>query len=352
MDFTRDSTAETVSDVIDSVLQRHESIWDAALAGVGGFETSLWASLAESGLLALPLTEASGGDDVAVGGLMPIPTALGHAAAVTPAIGTLIAGLAPLAQRAPELAAELGAKVQAGGWLATAVNEPGAALTDTPHTSVSGGTLSGIKTGVLHAEGASAILVSADVGVVVVPADAPGVRITRTTSSSGWGEYAVEFTDVAADAIIDGDPSWLQQHHSLGLAAYADGLIAGAMKLTATHVSERIQFDKPIGTFQAVQQQLADIYVVARSMTLATTSAGWRLTEGLDAGTDLALSGYWLAQEIPATMRTMIHLHGGVGVDLTYPLHRYFSIAKDLARLVGGPTGRLDALAQQVEAGA
>ncbi|WP_240498215.1 acyl-CoA dehydrogenase family protein [Williamsia sp. 1135] len=352
MDFTRDSTAETVSDVIDSVLQRHESIWDAALADVGGFETPLWASLAESGLLALPLPEASGGDDVAVGGLIPIPTALGHAAAVTPAIGTLIAGLAPLAQRAPELAAELGAKVQAGGWLATAISEPGAALTDTPHTSVSGGTLSGIKTGVLHAEGASAILVSADVGVVVVPADAPGVRITRTTSSSGWGEYAVAFTDVAADTIIDGDPTWLHQHHSLGLAAYADGLIAGAMKLTATHVSERIQFDKPIGTFQAVQQQLADIYVVARSMTLATTSAGWRLTEGLDAGTDLALSGYWLAQEIPATMRTMIHLHGGVGVDLTYPLHRYFSIAKDLARLVGGPTGRLDALAQQVEAGA
>lgn len=352
MDFTRDSTAETVSDVIDSVLARHESIWDAALADVGGFEAPLWTALVDSELVALPLPEDQGGDDVAVGGLIPIPTALGHAAAITPAIATLIAGLAPLASRAPALAADLGAKVQAGGWLATAINEPGAALTSTPHTSVSGGKLSGTKTGVLHAEGATAILVSADAGVVVVPADAPGVRITRTTSSTGWGEYTVHFADVDAADIVEGDPSWLAQHHSLGIAAYADGLVAGAMKLTATHVSERIQFDKPLGTFQAVQQQLADIYVVARSMNLATTSAGWRLTEGLDAGTDLALSGYWLAQEIPATMRTMIHLHGGMGVDLTYPLHRYFSIAKDLARLVGGPTGRLDALAEQVEAGA
>lgn len=351
MDFTPDSTAQTVSDVMDSVLGRHESVWEAVLADDGGFETALWASFAGAGLLALPLPADQGGDDVAVGGLIPIPTALGRAAAITPAIGTLIAGLAPLATRAPGLAADLGVKVQAGGWLATAINEPGAALTATPHTSVSGGKLAGTKTGVLHAEGASAILVAADAGVVVVPADAPGVRITRSTSSSGWGEYTVEFAEVDASNLIDGDPSWLAQHHSLGIAAYADGLVAGAMKLTATHVCERIQFDKPIGTFQAVQQQLADIYVVARSMTLATTSAGWRLTEGLDAGADLALSGYWLAQEIPATMRTMIHLHGGVGVDLTYPLHRYFSIAKDLARLVGGPMGRLDALAEQVEAG-
>jgi alkylation response protein AidB-like acyl-CoA dehydrogenase len=352
VDFTLDPTAQTVSDVIDSVLERHETVWDAALTGPGGFETPLWSALVGSGLLALPLPEEQGGDDVAVGGLIPVPTALGRAGAITPAIGTLVAGLAPLARRDPDVAADLGAKVQAGGWLAVAINEPGAPMTSTPHTAVSGGRLSGVKTGVLHAEGASALLVAADAGVVVVSPDADGVTITRTTSSSGWGEYTVEFSAVPVTVLIDGDPGWLTRHHALGIAAYADGLIAGAMKLTATHVSERIQFDKPIGTFQAVQQQLADIYVVARSMTLATTSAGWRLTEGLDAQSDLALAGYWLAQEIPATMRTMVHLHGGVGVDLTYPLHRYFSIAKDLARLVGGPTDRLDALAEQIEAGA
>lgn len=352
MDFTLDSTAQTVSDVMDSVLERHETVWDAELTDLGGFETTLWSALAGGGVLALPLPESQGGDDVGVGGLIPVATALGRSAAVTPAIGTLISGLAPLAARAPELATELGAAVQSGGWLAVAINEPGAAMTTTPHTRVSGGKLTGTKTGVLHAEGASALLVAADAGVAIVAADHAGVTITRTTSSSGWGEYTVEFDNVPVENVVEGDPDWLIEHHSLGIAAYADGLIAGAMKLTATHVTERVQFDKPIGTFQAVQQQLADIYVVARSMTLATTAAGWRLSEGLDAGSDLAVATYWLAQEIPATMRTMVHLHGGIGVDLTYPLHRYFSIAKDLARLVGGPMSRLDALAEQVEAGA
>lgn len=352
MDFTLDSAAQTVSDVMGSVLERHEAAWDADLTDRGGFETTLWSALGGGGVLALPLPESQGGDDVGVDGLIPVATSLGRSAAVTPAIGTLISGLAPLATRAPEAAATLGAAVQAGGWLAAAINEPGAAMTVTPHTSVSGGKLTGTKTGVLHADGASALIVATDAGVAIVSADAPGVTVVRTTSSSGWGEYTVEFDNVPVETVVEGDPDWLIAHHALGIAAYADGLVAGAMNLTATHVTERVQFDKPLGTFQAVQQQLADIYVVARSMTLATTAAGWRLSEGLDAGTDLAVATYWLAQEIPATMRTMVHLHGGIGVDLTYPLHRYFSIAKDLARLVGGPTSRLDALAEQVEAGA
>ncbi|WP_374612972.1 acyl-CoA dehydrogenase family protein, partial [Gordonia sp. (in: high G+C Gram-positive bacteria)] len=121
--------------------------------------------------------------------------------------------------------------------------------------------------------------------------------------------------------------------------------VAGATRLTADHVSTREQFGKPIALFQAVGQQLADIYVVGRSMELATTSAAWRLSEGLDAATDLAIAAYWLAEEVPPTTRTMTHLHGGIGVDITYPLHRYFSLTKDLARLVGGAHVRLDELA-------
>ena len=140
-----------------------------------------------------------------------------------------------------------------------------------------------------------------------------------------------------ADGDIFGiDSAVLRDQYRLALARYADGLIDGATRLTAGHVSTREQFGKPIALFQAVSQQLADIYVIGRGMELATTAAGWRLSQGLDAGRDLTIATYWLAAEILATMRTMTHLHGGIGVDLTYPLHRYFSVAKDLARLVGG----------------
>ena len=130
------------------------------------------------------------------------------------------------------------------------------------------------------------------------------------------------------------------------LSAYADGVRAGARPIPARHAKRREQFGKPIATFQAVTQQLADIYVIGRSMNLAVTSAVWRMSEGLDADRDLSIAAYWLAAEMPSTLRTMTHLHGGVGVDITYPLHRYASIVKDLARLVGGPTARLDELAE------
>ncbi|WP_267616278.1 acyl-CoA dehydrogenase family protein [Gordonia bronchialis] len=350
MDFALDGTAIAVRDVADDVFARHQPDWESTFGAAGSdaprFDTELWRALVDAGLLALPLPAEFDGDDVGVLGLLPLLRRMGESAAVTPALGTLTAALVFAAadtnpwQRWPE--ALIG-----GRWAAIALGEPGDALTATPHTTVRGGRCSGTKVGVLHADGASVLLVGTDAGVAVISADADGVSITPTTSSSGWGESTVVFDDVALDDadIVTRDLSVLRDRYRLALCAYADGLIAGATRLTADHVSTREQFGKPIALFQAVGQQLADIYVIGRSLDLAVTSAGWRLDEGLSAADDLAIGMYWIADEVPATMRTMTHLHGGVGVDITYPLHRYFSIAKDLARLAGGATQRLDELA-------
>ena len=62
---------------------------------------------------------------------------------------------------------------------------------------------------------------------------------------------------------------------------------------------------------------------------------------------DLAVAAYWLAAELPKALQSCHHLHGGLGVDITYPLHRYYAQAKDLARLVGGAGYRLDRLAER-----
>jgi alkylation response protein AidB-like acyl-CoA dehydrogenase len=127
-----------------------------------------------------------------------------------------------------------------------------------------------------------------------------------------------------------------------GAAAVADGVIAGALALTADHVRSREQFGRALATFQAVAQQIADVYVVARTVHLAALSAAWRLEAGLDADEDIAIAAYWLAAELPTALQVCHHLHGGLGVDITYPLHRYYSHAKDLARFVGGAAYRLD----------
>ncbi|GAB3905234.1 hypothetical protein GCM10029964_100180 [Kibdelosporangium lantanae] len=127
-----------------------------------------------------------------------------------------------------------------------------------------------------------------------------------------------------------------------------DGLVAGALELTANHVRTREQFGKPLATFQAVAQQIADVYVAARTLHLATWSAIWRLGTGRDAGPALDVAGYWLAEELPKAMHTCHHLHGGVGVDITYPMHRYYSLGKDLVRIVGGAEERLARLCSSI----
>src|SRR5699024_3128258 len=198
--------------------------------------------------------------------------------------------------------------------------------------------------------------------VVVVTPDAPGVTLTPTLGSLGVPEYAVRFeaTPVDDDDVLrgGGDESVLKVFHRLVLAAciaHGDGLISGAMDMTADYLKEREQFGKPLGSFQAVQQELADVYIVSRTLHVIAQSVAWRIAEGLTGAddryeTDPVIGAYWLASEGPRAVQVLHHLHGGVGVDVTYPMFRYSSAVKDLARFVGGPRLQLTALGAAVAA--
>jgi len=138
------------------------------------------------------------------------------------------------------------------------------------------------------------------------------------------------------------------------IGAYAAGLVAGALRLTADYVGGREQFGKPLSTFQTVAAQLAEVYIVSRTLTLAATSVVWRLSEGLDADDDLSVLGYWVTSQAPPMMQICHHLHGGMGMDVDYPMDHYFSSIKDLTRLLGGPSYRLElvGIASAAEPGA
>lgn len=329
MDFTLDPAAAAVAEAADEVVRRLAPDWETRF-DPSGFDDAAWQAFVDAGFPAMPLPEDVGGDDLDVDSLRPLITRAGRDAVVTPLLGALAAGLV------------LGEDV---GPVAVAIGEPGAALGDPATTTAAGGIVTGVKTGVLHADVAQTLLVATDCGVAVVPTATGGVDITRTTSSSGWGECTVRFDGARADRVIaDATPRLVDVYRAL-LAAYASGLLAGAIARTAEHVSTRQQFDKPIAAFQAVGQQLADVYVVSATLDLVATAAAWELAQGRDAAVDLGTALYTVASELPATMRTMTHLHGGIGVDVTYPLHRYFSIAKDLARLAGGADRTLEVLA-------
>ena len=160
----------------------------------------------------------------------------------------------------------------------------------------------------------------------------------------------VTFSDVAvadSDVLAGASAPRVNQLVLAMIGAYADGLVAGALRLTADYVAGRKQFGKPLSTFQTVAAQLAEVYIASRTIDLAAKAVIWKLAEGRDAGSDLDVLGYWLASQAPPVMQICHHLHGGMGMDITYPMHRYYSTIKDLTRLLGGPSHRLDLVGAQ-----
>jgi alkylation response protein AidB-like acyl-CoA dehydrogenase len=313
-----------------------------------------WKALVEGGVTALPVPERLGGDGVGLPEVATVLTEAGRHGAITPALATLGFGVLPLVDLASDdqqdrfLAGLVkGAK---GGVLTAALNEPGAALPDRPATTFADGRLSGTKVGVAYAEQADWIIVTADTAVVVVSPKTDGVELVRTPTSNASEEYTVTFAAVAVpdtDVLAGATARRVNELALAAIGAFTDGLVAGALRLTADYVAGRKQFGKPLSTFQTVAAQLAEVYIASRTIDLAAKSVVWRLSEGRDADDDLDVLGYWITSQAPPVMQICHHLHGGMGMDITYPMHRYYSTIKDLSRLLGGPSHRLDLVGAQ-----
>ena len=335
MDFTPDPAQQAVADVVTSVLDRDNS----------------WAALVSGGVTVLGVPDRLGGDGVGLPEIATALTEVGRHGTISPALATLGLGLVPLLDLASEAQQDRFLDgVAAGAVLTAALNEPGAALPDRPATTLSNGWLNGTKVAVAFAEQAKWMLVTTDTAVVVVSPTADGVRLTKTPASTGGDEYSVTFSDVAveSDAVLAGATAHRVNQLALAMiGAHAAGLVAGALRLTADYVANRHQFGRPLSTFQTVAAQLAEVYIASRTLDLAATSVIWRLSAGRDADDDLDVLGYWLASQAPPVMQTCHHLHGGMGMDVTYPMHRYYSSIKDLSRLLGGPAHRLELVGAQ-----
>ncbi|MCR8695049.1 acyl-CoA dehydrogenase family protein [Rhodococcus pyridinivorans] len=338
MDFARDETQEEIAGVAAGLLKR------------GLTDDALWAALADADLLSLALPEHLGGSGLGLGEVATVLTEIGRGAAQTPALATLGLGVLPILALASEQQQDdLLAGVTEGAVLTAALGEPGRAFPERPAATAvatgDGHAVTGSFVAVPYADRARVVLLPTDAGVVAVAPDAAGVTLRPSPTSTGSPEFSVR-ADGAVGVLLTGSGAdavaTLHRIALAAVAAFADGLLSEATELTAKHVSERHQFGKPLATFQAVAQQIADVYVTARTLHVAALSSVWRLAEGLDAADDLDVTAYWIAAELPPAMRVLHHLHGGVGVDETYPLHKYSSTAKDLARLLGGASYRLD----------
>jgi 3-oxo-4-pregnene-20-carboxyl-CoA dehydrogenase alpha subunit len=332
MDFALDETQREIAALARATLAR-ESDRDTA-----------WKALGQAGLLSLVIPERMGGDGLGLTELAALLTQVGRAAAPVPVFETFALGVLPvLGLGTGEQQERLLAEVAAGNRVLTAA--PRARAT------VSGpGVLSGNAPGVRYAARAHRILVPAGELLFLVDPSTDGVALVPTHSSSDVPEWTVQLTGAAAEPLGGaGAAAELHRFALAGACVLGSGLVSGALELTAAHVRTREQFGRPLATFQAVAQQIADVYIADRTLHLAA----WSACRGLgSADGDLDVAGYWLAEEAPAALHTCHHLHGGLGVDAGYPLHRYYSAVKDLVRFVGGGEHRLAALATRiVEAG-
>ncbi len=363
MDFSFSEEQEAVRDLAGRIftdLATHERLRELESEPDGErFDRKIWAELAAAGLLGIALPEEVGGAGLGFVETCLLVEAAGHSAAYVPVIETLAAA-------APAIA-RFGTEAQRQKWL------PGVVSGDTVLTTGlvelggtpgspsvvaeragDGWTLSGSKSCVPSGLVADAVLVTArvdpeSVAVFIVDPSAPGVTRQRQDTNTGQPEAVVTLaaTPVGPDAVLgsveEGSAiiEWLVQRTTAAVAVAQAGAASAALALVAEYTKSREQFGKPIATFQAVGQRAADAYVDTEAIRLTAWQAAWRIAEGLPADKEVAIAKFWAADGGQRVVHAAVHLHGGVGVDRDYPLHRYFLMTKHLELTLGGATDQL-----------
>ena len=314
------------------------------------FDRELWAELGELGLLGLPLPEEHGGAGLGPLEMTTLLTEAGRVVAPAPLPSHLAAAMT-IADHGDERQRSTWLPDAAGGrsLLTVALAEDLDAAPEHPATTArreaEGWTLDGTKTTVPAGPvaGLFAVTASTDEGVRVflVHPDDSGVTVLPQRLSDGdvAGRLELDGVRLGADRVLaEGVTRRLTQLATLADCAWQLGVCEGALELTATYAKTREQFSRPIGSFQAVSQRLADTFIDVHGLRLTTIHAAWRLAEGLPADVEVATAKLWAADTGHKVAHTTVHVHGGVGIDMDGEAHRYFTAAKRAEFAFGAAT--------------
>ena len=189
----------------------------------------------------------------------------------------------------------------------------------------------------------------------VVDAGVGGLTRIRQRTSTGRPEARLELEGVAGDRIGTNERAgdvlgWLVDRATAALCVTVVGVCEEALRLTAVYVQERQQFGRALATFQAVGQRAADAYVDTQAIRLTAWQAAWRLSAGLPATDEVAIAKYWASEGGQRVVHAAQHLHGGVGVDRSYPLHRYYLVARQIELTLGAASSQLAAIGRRLAA--
>lgn len=317
-----------------------------------GFDRKLWDALAGAGMLGIAVPETHGGAGLGMLGLVALLEQQGKRVAPVPVWQAVAGAAMPLA--------EFGSPRQSERWLPGLLGgtrpvvgafetRPGQqavlrAAGPGPELTVSGEICQVPGAGIAAA---LVVPVQLDGGgpirVAVVPTDRAGVVLTPVEVTSRENGAAVRFDAVhlTADDLLPGDGAaivdWTRRRIRVALSALQLGVGAEALRLTAAYTSERVQFGRPLSTNQAVALRAADAYLDVEALRLTTYKAAWLLDRGVEDAADAAsmVAKWWASDGGLRVVHTGQHLHGGIGADIDYPIHRYFVWGRQIAFSLG-----------------
>ena len=315
------------------------------------FADDVWAALAKADLLGISLPEADGGGGYGLIEACLVAEQIGRTVAPVPYLSCIVGAALPVAEfgTPAQRARLLPGVIDGTTTLSVALEGEAEAVPDGD-----GWRITGTKPFVVAADHASAILVptrTGDHGVTVflVAADSRGLTLSPEVAVSGEPQWTVRLdgVPVSADDVL-GTPDdgavvvrWLTDRLTAAVCATQVGVCEEAVAITSRYVCEREQFGTKLGTFQAVGHRIADSYIDTEAIRLTALQAIWRLDRGLDAADELMVAKFWAAEGGQRVVHAAQHLHGGIGVDLDYPIHRYFRWAKVLELTLGGASPSL-----------
>ena len=323
-------------------------------------DPALWKDLANADLLGIALPESVGGSGRGFLELGILLAEVGWSVAPVPAYATLVLGADAIVRygSAEQHQRHLPDVIAGNRILTAGLTEPGRSDVTAPATTArrdgSRWRLDGVKELVPAAQIADALVISAvtddgDVGLFVLDAHAPGVDVApvATTGGQPHGDVTLDGAVVSAQdrlGVPGNGAAMLQEVNDralVALCAVQVGVTERALRIAATYTGEREQFGRPIGSFQAVQQRMADAFIDVAAIRWTTWHAAWLLTEGRPATREALIAKFWAAEAGMRVVATAQQVHGGIGIDISYPLFRYFLWAKHNELAMGSATAQL-----------
>lgn len=369
MDFQLSPETEALRDLARRILTERSTPERLQQLEASGhwLDDRTWSELADAGVVGIALPEDVGGGGMGFLELHHALEQVGATAAKVPLWETVVLAALPIARHGTQQQRhELLDDVVTGQRLLTgALGEPGPSDPFSPSVraqrdGATGWRLQGVKTQVPLGRQADRILVSAAtddgaVGLFLVSPGQEGVTLADQETVGARPFVRTELEQVrVADTEVVGDVDGgevlrdVVLHAQAGLASMQSGVCAAALRMAADYTSQREQFGRPIASFQAVGQRVADAYIDTEAVRLAALQAAWRLAEGLDAEEAVAIAKWWAAEGGHRVLHAAHHVHGGVGIDLEYPLHRYFRLGKQIEFTLGHGTQQLQHIGRRL----